>query len=125
MEVVKIRPLVKVELLESNDPTFGAGSVHSATARLTNPTGKEFTYTTELYLGVTKVATSGVGAPFAIPAGGSVDVNYTVTMPLAEAEYEVYLDVLVGTELLAHYKATENIIIAISPAIEVGPIIWV
>lgn len=125
MEAVKIRPLVKVELLESNDPTFGAGSVHSATARLTNPTAKEFTYTTELYLGVVKVATSGVGAPFAIPAGESVDVSYIITMPLTEGEHEVYLDVWVGTELLAHYKATENIIIAISPAIEVGPIIWV
>lgn len=125
MEALKIRPQVKVEELEGLDPTFEAGSVHTATARLTNPTAKEFTYTTELYLGVTKVATSGVGAPFAIPAGGSVDVNYTVTMPLAEGEHEVYLDVWVGTELLAHYKATENIIITISPAIEVGPIIWV
>lgn len=125
MEAVKIRPQVKVEELEGLDPQFEAGSVHVARATLTNPTAKEFTYTTELYLGVTKVATSGVGAPFAIPAGGSVDVNYTVTMPLAEAEHEVYLDVWVGTELLAHYKATENIIITISPAIEVGPIIWV
>lgn len=124
MEALKIRPQVKVEELEGLDPTFEAGSVHTATARLTNPTAKEFTYTTELYLGVTKVATSGVGAPFAIPAGGSVDVSYTLTMPLAEGEHEVYLDVWVGTELLAHYKATENIIIEISPAIEVGPIIW-
>lgn len=123
METTMVKPLVKVEKLEMEDPAFEAGSIHTATARLTNPTAKAFTYTTELYLGVTKVVTSGVGS-VTIPAGGSVDVSYTVTMPLVEAEYEVYLDVWVGTELLAHYKATENITIAISPAIDVGPIIW-
>lgn len=124
MEATMVRPQIKVEKLEGLDPAFEGGTVHTATARLTNPTAKEFTYTTELYLGVTKVATSGVSAPFSIPAGGSLDVTYTVTMPLAEAEYEVYLDVWVTAELIAHYKATENVTIEISPAIQVGPITW-
>lgn len=124
MEATKIKPLVKVENLEMEDPTFEAGSSHVAVALLTNPTAKEFTYTTELYLGVTKVATSGVSAPFAIPAGGSTNVSYTVVMPASEGEHEVYLDVWVGTELLAHYKATVNVIVEVSPAIVVGPITW-
>lgn len=119
----KVKPLVKVEKLEMLDPTFEAGSSHVASATLTNPTAKEFTYTTELYLGVTKVATSGVGS-VTIPAGGSVSMDYTIVAPLAEGEYEVYLDVLVGTELLKHYKATENVIIEVSPAVNVGPITW-
>ena len=118
-----IKPLVKVESLEMEDPTFEGGSSRTASAVLTNPTTREFTYTTELYLGVTKVVTSGAGA-VTIPAGGSITVNYTVVMPIVEAEYEVYLDVWVGTELIAHYKATVNVVIAISPAITVGPITW-
>lgn len=123
MEVLKAKPQIKVEKLEMLDPTFEAGSSHTAVATLTNPTTKEFIYTTELYLGVTKVATSGSGT-VTIPAGGSVNVNYTIIMPLVEGEYEVYLDVWSAGELLAHYLATENIIIAITPAITVGPITW-
>ena len=123
MEAVKVRPLIEVEGLEL-DPIFEAGSSHTASAVLTNPTTKEFTYTTELYLGVTKVATSGAGT-VTIPAGGSVTMNYPVIAPLVEAEYEVFLDVWVGTELIKHYQATENVAIEISPAIDVGPIIWV
>jgi hypothetical protein len=124
MEATKIRPAVKVEDLGFNDPEFEAGSSHVAQATLTNPTGKEFTYTTELYLDVTKVATSGVSAPFTIPAGGSTTVAYTVVMPAVEGTYHVYLDVWVGTELIAHYQATEDITIVISPKVTIGPIIW-
>lgn len=118
------RPQIKVEMLPAEDPELEGGSVQVATARLTNPTTKEFTYTTEMYFDVTKVATSGVSSPITIPAGGSVDVNYTVTMPTTEGEYEVYVDVWVGTELLAHKKATESVTIAVSPAIDIGPITW-
>ncbi len=124
MKAVMIKPSVKVERLEMGDPTFEGGSSHTARATLTNPTAKEFTYTTELYLGVTKVATSGVG-DITIPANSSLAVDYTIVMPLAEAVHEVYLDVWVAAELLAHYKATENITIEISPAVTVGPITWV
>lgn len=124
MEAVMVKPLVKVESLDGLDPTFEGGSIHTARATLTNPTTKEFTYTTELYLDVTKAATSGIGS-VTIPAGGSLPMDYTISMPIPEGEYEVYLDVLIGTELLAHYKAGENITIEIVPAIEVGPIIWI
>ena len=123
MEALLVKPLARVEKLEMEDPTFEGGSVHTARATLTNPTAKEFTYNTELYLDVLKVATSGVG-PVTIPAGGSVPVDYTITMPLVEGEYEVYLDVWVGVELIAHYKATVNVTIEVSPAITVGPITW-
>lgn len=119
-----IKAQVKVESLDMLDPTFEIGTVHIARAVLTNPTAKEFTYTTELYLGVTKAATSGVGS-ITIPAGGSVPVDYTITTPLVEGEYEVFLDIWVAAELLAHYKATENVIIEVTPLIEVGPITWV
>lgn len=118
-----VKPEIKAESLQAEDPTFEGGSSHKATAVLSNPTVKEFTYTTELYLGVTKAATSGVGA-VTIPANSSVSVAYTVVMPAIEGVYEVYLDVWYGSELLAHYKATENVTIEISPAISVGPITW-
>lgn len=128
----KVKALVKVESLEMLDPTFEGGSSKTARAILSNPTAKAFTYTTELYLDVLKVATSGVSAPFSISAGGSLNVDYTLIMPLAEGEYEVYLGVFCEdaitvdnpTGLLTLYKATENVTIEVSPGIEVGPITW-
>lgn len=119
-----IKPQVKIERLEMEDPTFEAGASKTARAKLTNPTAKQFTYKVELYLGVTKKATSGVGS-VTIPAGGSVDVNFTVVMPLVEDSYQVFLDVSYNSTLLKHYQATENVTVVISPAIDVGPITWV
>ena len=119
-----IKPQVKVERLEMADPTFEAGVTRTASATLTNPTAKQFTYTVELYLGVTRVATSGQGT-VTIPAGGSVNVNFIVVMPLVEGSYPVYLDVWHEDTLLKHYQATVDVVIQISPAIEVGPITWV
>lgn len=119
-----MNPQIRVELLLAEDPTFQSGSSHSAVAQLSNPTIKEFTYTTELYLGVTKAATSGIGS-VTIAAGASASVNYPVIMPIPEGDYDVYLDVWVGTELIAHYKATEKVTIEVSPAVEIGIITWV
>ena len=119
-----MRTQVEVELLEMNDPTFEAEVVKTARARLTNPTAKEFTYTVELYLGVAKAATSGAGN-VTIPANSYLDVNFTVVMPLVEGSYPVYLDVWNESTLLKHYQATEDVVIQISPDIEIGPIIWV
>ncbi len=117
------KPQVKTEMLEMEDPTFEAGAVKTAQARLTNATAKQFTYTTELYLSVARAATSGPGQ-VTVPAGGHVDVSFIVVMPLAEASYPVYLDVWHEGTLLKHYQATENVVVVISPAIEVGPITW-
>ena len=118
-----IKPQVKIEMLEMEDPNFEAGVTKTAQARLTNPTAKQFTYTVELYLGVAKAATSGVGT-VTIPASSYLDVNFTVVMPLVEASYPVFLDVWHEGTLLKHYQATEDVVLVISPAIEVGPIIW-
>jgi hypothetical protein len=119
-----MRPQVQAELLEMGDPTFNAGETKTARARLANPTAKQFTYSVELYLGVAKVATSGVGQ-ITIPAGGYIDVNFAVVMPAAEGSYPAFLDVWSDSALLKHYQATENVVITIAPAIEVGPITWV
>ena len=118
-----IKPQVNTEPLEMADPTFEAGVVKTARAVLTNPTTKSFTYTVELYLGVTRAATSGSGQ-VAIGAGGAQTVYFTLATPSLEGEYEVYLDVWVGTELIAHRKATENVIIQISPQVDIGDITW-
>jgi len=122
MEAVMIKPQVVVDKLEL-DPTFEAGSTHVARATLTNPTTKDFTYTVELYLDVTKAATSGAGE-VAIPAGQSRQVSFTLVMPTIEGTYQPYLDVWVGAELIAHYAATELVSIVVTPSIIIGPIIW-
>ena len=119
-----IKPQVKIEILEMADPTFEAGIVKTARARLTNPTAKQFTYTVELYLGVDKAATSGT-AQVTIPANSYLDVNFTLVMPTAEGDYPVFLDAWHDAELLKHYQATADVVIQISPAIDVGPITWV
>ena len=118
-----IKPQVKIEMLEMGDPTFEAGVMKTARARLTNPTAKQFTYTVELYLGVAKAATSGT-AQVTIPANSYLDVNFTLVMPTVEGDYPVFLDAWHEGELLKHYQATENVVIVISPAIEIGPITW-
>lgn len=123
MEAVMTRPRVRVDKLEL-DPTLEAGSTHTARATLTNPTTKDFTYTVELYLDVTKVVTSGAGE-VTIPAGQSVEVSFTMVMPTIEGDYQPYLDAWVAAELIAHYAATELVSIVVTPAIVVGPIIWV
>lgn len=119
----KLRTQLKVESLESEDPTFEAGSVHTARTTITNPTSQDWTYDLELYLGVTKVATSGVGS-IPIAAGASQIVDFTLTMPEDEGTWDVYLDASVDGEVIAHYKATEPVMVEISPAITVGPITW-
>ncbi|MDD4985542.1 MAG: hypothetical protein PHQ43_07090 [Dehalococcoidales bacterium] len=122
-ENTMIKPQVKIEMLAMDDPTFEAGSVKTARAQLTNPTAREFSYTIELYLGIAKIATTGPGA-VTIGAGQTKTVSFTLTMPVLEGEYPVFLDVKEGADLIAHYQATENVVIHISPAIEVGPITW-
>jgi len=119
----KNKPQLKVERLEALDPTFQVGSVHTARAMITNPTSQEWTYDLELYLGATKVATSGVGS-ITISAGASQVMDFTLTMPETEGTYDVYLDAIVEGELIAHYKATEPVSIEVTPAILVGPITW-
>lgn len=118
-----MKPQVKVGRLEMEDPTFEAGVTKTARVTLSNPTPKQFTYIVELYLGVTKVATSGAGQ-VTIPALGSVDATFTLVMPSVEGSYPPFLDVWHEAELLKHYQAVEDVVIAISPAIDVGPIIW-
>lgn len=99
--------LVKVEKLEMKDPILEIGSLRTAKSLITNPTGKEFTYFLDLYLDVIKVASAS--GHVTIPAFGSLNVDFTLRMPLTEATYHVYLDAYVGTELLKHYQATEDV----------------
>ncbi len=104
-------------------PTFLPGETRTARANLTNPTVKEFTYEVELYLDVTKVATSGPSF-VTIGAGQTKEVPFTVTMPMEEGVYEVYLSVKVEGQLVVLYKAVEDVTIHVEPDVEVGPITW-
>lgn len=113
----------RVQWLESEDPTFEAGEVRTARAQMTNPTGKAFSYTAELYLDITKVASSGAIA-FSLAAGETKTVSFPVTMPGVEGTFPVYLDVFVAGELVGAYKATEDVAVVITPAIIIGPITW-
>ncbi len=89
-------------------PQFGPGELKVAVAPISNPTGKGFSYSAELYLGVTKVASSGV-VSFYLAAGETRNISFPVTMPSAEGTYPVYIDVFVGDQLIGAYKATEDV----------------
>ena len=112
-----------IQWLESEDPTFEAGEVRTAIAQMTNPTAKAFSYTSELYLDVTKVASSGSIA-FSLAPGETKPISFPVTMPSFEGTFPVYLDAFVGTELIGAFQATEAVTLVITPAIIIGPITW-
>ncbi len=121
-----IKPQVEVKALQIGalgNPVFEPGETKTAVAQMTNPTIKEFTYATELYLGVEKAATSGVIQAI-IPPQSSVEVSFPVTMPMVEGEFPVYLEIKHEGVLLELYQATENVTLVVSPDIEIGPIIW-
>jgi len=103
-------------------PQFSPGEVKTAIAPMTNPTGRGFNYTAELYLGLPKVASSGV-ISFNLAAGETRNISFPVTMPSAEGTYPVYLDVFVGDKLIGAYQSTEDVIIVrVAPVEYVGAI---
>ncbi len=116
-------PQVEVTLIHMEDPTFEGGSVHGAVAQITNNASAELTYSLELYLGAGKAATSGI-VQAVIPAGSTISVPFSVTMPLDEGSYIVFLDARHGSTLLVHGQATEPVIITITPSVSIGDITW-
>lgn len=105
MEALMVKPVVKVEKLEMEDPILEKGSLRTARSLITNPTTKEFEYFLELYLDVAKVAVAS--GYVTIPALGSLNVDFAVQMPLIEETYHVYLDAWAEGKLLKHYQAED------------------
>ena len=103
-------------------PQLNAGQTYTAKASMTNPTGSSFSYNAELYLGLPKVATSGMRS-FTLAPGEVKTVSFPVTMPESKGTYPVYLDVFVGTELIAAF-VSDSVTTVILPEIVVGPVIW-
>lgn len=120
---------IALEKIEMNDPTFPSESVHTAHVTFTNPKSVTFSYSGELYLGKSigdKQVSSGVGM-FSITAGGSLSVDFTVSMPALTIEqdsYHVYLTVAHEGATLITYVSTEDVIVYVEPAITHGPITW-
>lgn len=91
-------------------PQFSPNEPKVAIAPMSNPTAKAFSYTAELYLGVPKAASSGE-ISFSLAAGETRNITFPVTMPGIEGSYPVYLDVFSNSQLIAAYKAIEDVTI--------------
>jgi len=91
-------------------PEFDPGEPRTAIAPMSNPTARGFDYTAELYLGLLKVASSGV-IPFSLAAGETRNISFPLTMPSAQGIYPVYLDVFSNGQLIGAYTATEDVVI--------------
>jgi hypothetical protein len=121
-----MKPQVKVGLIQfdqGGDPVFGYGTTHVAHVPMTNPTPQAWTYDAELYLGKGKAASSGI-VSFTLSAGQTKTIDFSITMPETKGTWSPLIDVLVAGEVIAAYKATEDITVEIAPAIIVGPITW-
>lgn len=92
-------------------PQFSPGELKTAIAPMSNPAGKGFSYSAELYLGLPKVASSGV-ISFYLAAGETRNISFPVTMPSVEGTYPVYLDVFSNGQLIGAYKATEDVVVS-------------
>jgi len=121
--------IITLKKVEMEDPNFESETVHVAHVTFTNPKAVAFSYEAELYLGKVlgdKKATSGVGA-FSIPAGGSLPVDFTVSMPrllVVQDSYHVYLAVAHAGITLVTYVSTEDVLVFVTPAVEIGIITW-
>ncbi len=118
-----VLPQIQAVIQAAEDPTFEGGSAQSAVAVLSNPTTAPFTFDVELYLDVLKAASSGI-ISVAIPAGGSTNVPLAVIMPGLPGTYQVYLDVKVNNVLIGHFLATEDVVITVTPDIDLISITW-
>lgn len=120
---------VLVKSVEMDDPTFWDEATQVAAVSFTNPKGMAFDYQGEVYLGKAvgdKKATSGI-VNFNIPANSSKAVNFTVKMPkltVATDTYHVYVAVSTGGVPIVTYVATEDVVVNIKPAIDIGTITW-
>jgi len=104
-------------------PQFNAGDTKTAIVTLDNPTVKEFTYDVVIYLDVTQVASSQL-VSVTVPAGSTGNVPLSVTMPIMEGVFPVFLDIYYGGALLEHYQASEDVTLVIIPDVVIGPIVW-
>ncbi len=94
-------------------PQFTPGSTHTAMARLLNPTDRLWGYKGEVYLDG-RIASSGI-VEFTIEAGAERTIDFPVIMPEETMDYEAYLDVSVGEELVLHWPFPEPVTIAGPP----------
>ena len=88
---------------------FYAGSTHTATAVMHNPTSGAFDYTGVLYMGVNQAVAAEV--LFHLNPGESKEVSFSVEMPTTLGQYPVFISVFSSGALLAHYQSTENVVI--------------
>jgi len=110
---------------------FDDGTTQYARVTFTNPKGASIDYTGEFYLASATDLTLPVNNPviksFTIPAGGDLNVDYAVPIPLLAvqtADYVACLKVLVGGQPVVTFFGSDGVRVTFSPAIGWGDIVW-
>lgn len=104
------------------DPTFGPGSVHTASVVFTNTKDLTVSYLFELYLldiSRVKRASSGVKT-LTLGPRGSGSLVFSITMPTAPGNYVVYMSVYVGAVLNVTFVSADVIYIMAGAQFEVN-----
>jgi len=92
-------------------PEFNAGELKTAKATMRNPTGKAFSYTAALIVGVPEAARSE--ASFSIPAGEEKVISFPLAMPSLAGTYPVHVYVVSEGKEVGLHRAVEDVTIVI------------
>ncbi len=93
--------------------SFIAGSVHTARARVRNPSSYSYSYDAKLYLGRhSGEESASATASFSLDPGQEKYIDFSVTMPTLPDTYHVYLNVYQEGALIGAYQAFEDVTIS-------------
>jgi len=106
--------------MKMEDPIFGAGSIHTATAAL-SLSPADLSCTAELWLSKDGVSKDASASASFTSTGASQNVQFSVTMPAGGFSYRVLLDISADGYLIGSFEATESVLI---PTVTPPEIVW-
>jgi hypothetical protein len=102
-------------------PSFGVGQAKTASVRMKNPTARDLSYYSRLYLGTTIISEQ----TFSLLAKEQKDVLFPVVIPNTPGTYPVAAEVFYGGKSIALYQDPDYATISlIDPNIALLSVVW-